>query len=831
MALRRATSTDAQGVELVSKLLPELVGHIPRNRRVRDLTEDLPGDGTDQVPQMEMRLPPTPRLPGTPVARTRRLSVVSTTAPSGRGEEQSQVGTEPPPATVQPMALDEEVNADAEVADEPETAGRASTDRSVRRRLDPMVEAQVRRIEGPEAAAQMFQHIPVPDWPSDDSKDVNLSDACAVYSTFKGSPCFVVTRKATDELDPSNISSKDWPLFEAAIRKEGTKMLEEFRGLEVLSLEESERVRSEHADRILPSRLHLRWKTESTSQGITHSAKARWILVGFHDPDVLKLDGAAPTPQLTSLNIVLQVLSSLQFEAFAGDFSTAFLQGEDTLRLLWVTAPRYCEVLGLDRRQLLRVKKEVYGSVAAPQHWRQSLVKTLTDLGWAQSLVEPCVFTLQGDVPSHARAAVDRQGLDPNKIHNESAYLVPPDCLPSEESRCFIPVRGIVVVLVDDIIEGGDSSHRSRIDVLKQKYSLGQHKSLMTKGGTLFNGRRVEQMSDFSFRVSMRDFITTRLQPIKVPRERKRDLSAALTEDERTVLRTVLMKILWIARQCRPEVQGSCSVIASRVPTATVAELVELSKVVDYLLSSPHASIRIHAIPVHEWCLAVFCDAAPNNGKHESALGGFVIGVSTKALNEGRDAPLSILSWRSGKIERQCSSSLASESFALVNALAYAEWLHNALCSFSNCTFDSQWARARLAKWHSGETIDFSGCVILRDTVAAELRRSVVVTDAKSLFDSLQKEAGVRGREPRIALAAAESREAMSLLGLRPRWTPHNVCIVDPLTKQWSKSNATPLIQVMKTGSYLLAPEGVALQDRAEEKETSGFNRRAKGAR
>eukprot|EP00971_Amphidinium_carterae_P114461 2267905-Amphidinium_carterae.7 len=60
----------------------------------------------------------------------------------------------------------------------------------------------------------------------------------------------------------------------------------------------------------------------------------------------------------------------------------------------------------------------------------------------------------------------------------------------------------------------------------------------MTKGGTLFSGRRVEQLSDFSFRVSMKDFITTRLQAIMAPRERKKDWNSALTEDERAVLKT-----------------------------------------------------------------------------------------------------------------------------------------------------------------------------------------------------------------------------------------------------------------------------------------------------
>eukprot|EP00971_Amphidinium_carterae_P169131 3350546-Amphidinium_carterae.1 len=535
MALRKATSSDCQGVELVNQLLPELVGHIPRNRRVRDLTDELPGDGMDQTP--EVRFPPTPRLPGTPSAatRTRRLSVVSTAAPSaapsGAGATASHAEGEQeatPRGETDPTAQDVDVDADPD--------DRAASARSVRRRLDPMVEAQVRRIEGVDSdpSMQLFQSLEVSDWTTGAEDPVCLADACGVYSSQHGRQSFVVTRKTTDELDPNSISAEDWPEFEQAIRKEAAKMLEEFRGLEVLSLAESEKVRKEHGSRILPSRLHLRWKTESTSTGTKRSAKARWLLVGFHDPDVLTLDGAAPTPQLSTVNIVLQVIAGLGFEAYAGDFSTAFLQGDETRRLLWVTAPPCCEVIGLDRRQLLRVRKEVYGSVAAPQRWRQSLVRALTELNWEQSLVDPCVFTLPGSVSTEQSEAVERQGLDPKHIHDESEYLVPHSCLPTSESQCFVAVRGIIVVLVDDIIEAGDSEHRKRVAQLRKRFALGQHISLQSRGGTLFNGRRVEQLPDYSFRVSMKDFIKSRLQAIKIPRERRKDLTSPVTEDERS---------------------------------------------------------------------------------------------------------------------------------------------------------------------------------------------------------------------------------------------------------------------------------------------------------
>eukprot|EP00971_Amphidinium_carterae_P013562 267262-Amphidinium_carterae.1 len=198
---------------------------------------------------------------------------------------------------------------------------------------------------------QMLHTSPVADWPIEDSSNFALAGACAVYKTCSSPSNFVITRKVSDELSPDEIDEKDWPEFEKAIKSEGSKMLEQFKGLDMLSLEESEYVRRTHGDRILPSRIHLRWKTEPTDTGVKKIAKSRWLLVGFHDPDVLTLDGAAapssgaaaPTPQLTTLSIVLQILASLGFEGHAGDFSTAFLQGDETLILLWVTAPSMCD--------------------------------------------------------------------------------------------------------------------------------------------------------------------------------------------------------------------------------------------------------------------------------------------------------------------------------------------------------------------------------------------------------------------------------------------------------------------------------------------------------
>ena len=57
----------------------------------------------------------------------------------------------------------------------------------------------------------------------------------------------------------------------------------------------------------------------------------------------------------------------------------------------------------------------------------------------------------------------------------------------------------------------------------------------------------------------------------------------------------------------------------------------------------------------------------------------------------------------------------------------------------------------------------------------------MALSDAKSLYDSLKREA--KGKEPKVARAVAEAKQGMAAVGIEPRWTPHNRMIVDGMTK------------------------------------------------
>ena len=43
-----------------------------------------------------------------------------------------------------------------------------------------------------------------------------------------------------------------------------------------------------------------------------HGAKSRWIIQGFHDPDIAILNRSVPTPETQDVPLALQILVSLQ---------------------------------------------------------------------------------------------------------------------------------------------------------------------------------------------------------------------------------------------------------------------------------------------------------------------------------------------------------------------------------------------------------------------------------------------------------------------------------------------------------------------------------------
>jgi hypothetical protein len=71
-------------------------------------------------------------------------------------------------------------------------------------------------------------------------------------------------------------------------------------------------------------------------------AKSRWIIQGFHDPDIAILNRSVPTPATSDVPLALQMLASIRAPAWVGDVKSAFTQGLKGQRAerLFASAPR-----------------------------------------------------------------------------------------------------------------------------------------------------------------------------------------------------------------------------------------------------------------------------------------------------------------------------------------------------------------------------------------------------------------------------------------------------------------------------------------------------------
>ena len=135
----------------------------------------------------------------------------------------------------------------------------------------------------------------------------------------------------------------------------------------------------------------LTWKTTPDYT----KAKARVVVKGFTDPDLVKLRAEAPTLSKLGRHMFLQMASSSKFRLGVGDVKTAFLQGDktETSRDVFLEPVKEIqERLNLTPKQILRLMGSAYGLGTAPRSWFLKVKNDLERIGWRQHQLDPCVF-------------------------------------------------------------------------------------------------------------------------------------------------------------------------------------------------------------------------------------------------------------------------------------------------------------------------------------------------------------------------------------------------------------------------------------------------------
>ena len=510
--------------------------------------------------------------------------------------------------------------------------------------------------------------------------------------------------------------------------------------------------------------------------GQPRTKKSRFCIRGDRDPDAAYLSRFAPTVTTSNLQVLIQVAVNKGYRGVVGDLKAAFTQ---SMPLTRAGGPIYCKscdgsMPGLHHEQIAEIKLGCYGLCDAPMHWRKTLIKFLKEeVGYRQSGLDPCTFLLQGDTELH----------------------------------------GMVAVEVDDLLMFGDEVHKDKMEQLQKRFVFGKIEPL-GEDGVNFNGRRLRQQGD-TILIDMKAFVEERMDLIEIPKERMKQKDQRLTEEETNLVRKACGSLNWAGREGRPDAAAAASMFSSQLLEMKVGDIADLNKVLIRIKQSSELALKIQALDEQRMRWGVISDASWANARGGKTQGGHLLITFDNEMLEGKTARCNLLHWKSGKLQRTVSSTLAAETQSLARGIGDLLWMMVMYWELVDPAFQLREWRKHVRK------VGYSAFTKHQDT--EELSSALAVVDAKSLYDVLAYET-TGGTDRRTALDVQVLREELADLGGVIRWVDHLHMPADVLTKRQGRCET--LNRMLETGRFGITAEAVTLDSRLAERKSGGYNRR-----
>ena len=476
--------------------------------------------------------------------------------------------------------------------------------------------------------------------------------------------------------------------------------------------------------------MRMRWVLTYKQSG---ASKARIVILGFEDPDLLQMRTASPTMTRRTRQLLLTFASCMQWPLLKGDVKSAFLQGAASEELRDVYAkpvPELAKSMGLADGQPVKLVKACYGLANAPAEWHRSVTTAMQEAGFQVLTTEPCAWRLMG---------TDQDG-NPT-------------------------VLGLAAAHVDDFLFCGneeDCRYRAALHYLYDKFIWSPWEA------NRFDhcGVQLHQNTDGSFLLDHSQFCE-KLEQVEIVKDGRKEGDAA-HEGEKSQLRGLLGGIQWRTYQTGPLHAAQLSFLQSEMSQATVKTLRDANKLCREVHHHRHLPIRITPLNVKnpsEVTFVTWCDAALGNRPNGGSTGGYVVTATEPAIAQGQPSVLNLISWKSGRLPRVARSSLAAE-----------------VQSFSEAEEEQMFCRLQWAEF-CGSNIPLRNPEDVVKTVAGYM-----VTDARSLFDVLlkgeQATSGLGLREKYSALEIMSIQQRLQMCGTHTRWVHSEAQLADALTKR-----------------------------------------------
>ena len=576
-----------------------------------------------------------------------------------------------------------------------------------------------------------------------------LTNSKQIRKYLKNPEAFVVTslRKKRVEVNEKRMTPEERESMNMAKGKEIREFIKE---AVVTRLLKDEKVNPKD---VMKMRFVLTWKSDPDSK-LGKRGKARLVVLGFQDPYLGKEETTSPTLNRRSKQLILQQATQKRWRLRKGDVTAAFLQGKKLTKSKYCLAPEeLAEALGMPPgERVVRLLKSVYGLTAAPLEWYKEVNEVLIKLGAKRCETDPCVWVF-----------VDEEEL-----------------------------IGIIGAHVDDFLIAGEETSEKWNSIIKLLLAAFRW-TPWEEGEFKQCGVNIKQLDDFSFEQDQSEYLQG-LDEIPIRRERAQEKDALVTEYERSQLRAVLGGLQWLVGQTRLDGMVDVNLLQSQVTRATVQTLQEANKALRKLKTHANLKLYIRYIEGEVVCV-VWSDASWANRSCGSSTGGYLLGLCSREVLNGKKSHVTVASWSTNKLKRVARSSLAAE----VQALAVAEdELH-----------------LTRAAWFemNGGTLDLNN----PDDCIKQIT-GVAVVDAKSIYDTLNSQT-----QP---LQLAEKRTALELLaylrntqrnGTITRWVHGGANLADAMTKL----GATAMLwEFLKTSEWSIV---------FDENQMSGKKRKAEG--
>ena len=355
--------------------------------------------------------------------------------------------------------------------------------------------------------------------------------------------------------------------------------------------------------------------------------RARLVARGFEEEENIQSD--SPTLSKAGFRVILAVIASCGWNIETTDIKSAFLQGTQLQRDVYLKPPKEAGCRGT----LWKLKKGLYGLKDAGRQWFFRVKEKLLHLGCEQSMMDPGLFTKK----------------------DEAGTII-----------------GLIGLHVDDFLHAGSQTfNETVIQEIHNEFLVGKNE----KGSFTYTGFAIKQ-KDHQVILDQNSYT----QGVEVPvLDPKRSVMKHddLNDTEKSQLRTLAGTLNWAVRGTRPDLNFELIDISTKFKSGKVDDLVRAVKVVRSLQNKKAEIVFPDLGHPSNWLLLCFTDAALGNLNNGiDSTGGHILLLANRF--SGRCAALD---WQSNKIKRVVKSTLAAEALSLVDGLENSVFITDLLKS------------------------------------------------------------------------------------------------------------------------------------------------------